>query len=154
MNTTNSTWTLARNARIALLCGALLAFMATPAALGQSNNNGQSTPVAQNQQNQPATPTNSPVAPNAQPAQPSPNTTPNSTPDSSSTPDASQNQPAQDQNQPATAAPAPDSQQQTDKTTDDQKLPKTASDVPLFGLIAALSLGSAALIHAGRRVAS
>jgi cytoskeletal protein RodZ len=139
MRSTNTTSTLARSARIVLLCGALLAFAATP-AIAQSNN--QNNPVAQNQT---ATTTNSPASPNAQPAQPSPN--------SSSTPDADQSQPAQDQSQPATSTPAPDSQQQSDTKTDgDQNLPKTASDIPLVGLIAMLSFGSALLIHTGRRI--
>jgi cytoskeletal protein RodZ len=146
-NTTCSKWM--RSARIALACGTLLIFAVAPAAFCQDNN--QTSPVAQNQT---ATPTNSQAA---QPAQPGPNTTPNATsPNSNSKPDSDQTQPATqpDQSQPATSAPDPDSQQQADTKTDtddDQKLPKTASDVPLAGLIALLSFGSAALIHAGRR---
>jgi uncharacterized membrane protein len=143
MKSTNSTWNWLRSTRIALLCGSLLIFAAAPAVFGQSNN--QTSPVAQNQT---ATPTNSPASPNVQPAQPSPNASSNS----SSTPNADQSQAAQDQSQPATSTPAPDSQQPSDTKTDsDQNLPKTASDVPLVGLIAMLSFGAALLIHAGRR---
>jgi len=143
MKSTNNTSTWIRGARIALVCGVMLGLAVAPSLFAQSNNQ-QYRPVAQNQM---ATPTNSSASPNAQPAQPSPNATPND----------DQTQPAaqQDQNQPATSAPAPDSQQQSDtsNTDNDQSLPKTASDLPLAGLIALLSLGSAALIHTSRRIA-
>ena len=142
---------LIHGARIALVCGTLLGLALAPAVFGQSNN--QSNPVPQNQT----------ATPNSQPAQPGPNQTPNATPNAApnAKPDNDQTQPAQpqDQSQPATATPAPDSQQQTDKKdtdtkTDDQTLPKTASDLPLAGLIAMLAFGSAALVHTGRRIAA
>ena len=157
MRKTNTTWNLIR---ISLLCGALsLAVLGTPVIAAAQSLPDQPYP------NQPAQPAkDDPVlAPDAQPVSPdqTPNTEqaqpaqqPEQKPEQKpemTTPD----KPKADQSQPAVkdSTATSDKDQIKDRDNDNKKLPKTASNVPLIGMLGVFAFGSALFIHAGRRQA-